>query len=58
MVYNYIIYLYIFDQIIMNNAQNEWMIATVGDDNVLQMWQPTEAIYNEAKGDLLDLNLM
>lgn len=34
------------------------MIATVGDDNVLQMWQPTEAIYNEAKGDLLDLNLM
>lgn len=32
------------------------MMASVGDDNVLQIWQPNEAIFNRSKGDLLDLN--
>ncbi len=40
------------------DEQNEWMLASVGDDNVLQMWQPAEAIYNETKSDQLDLNYM
>ena len=31
-------------------------MASVGDDNVLQIWQPNEAIFNRSKGDLLDLN--
>ena len=34
------------------------MLASVGDDNVLQMWQPAEAIYDDTKSDQLDLNYM
>lgn len=40
------------------DLQNEWMLASVGDDNVLQIWQPAEAIYNDSKSDQLDLNYM
>lgn len=31
-------------------------MASVGDDNVLQVWRPNEAIYNPSYSNTLDLN--
>jgi histone-binding protein RBBP4 len=33
------------------NANNEWTIACVAEDNVLQVWQMAEEIYMEANDD-------
>lgn len=38
------------------NPNDEWTIASVADDNVLQIWQPADAILNPAISDNVDLN--
>lgn len=36
--------------------QEDWTIASVADDNVLQVWQPANMIINQAISDNVDLN--
>lgn len=33
------------------NSNEDWYLASVAEDNVIQIWQPAETIYNEEEGD-------
>ena len=33
------------------NAEEEWMLASVAEDNILQIWQMAENIYNDEPDD-------
>ena len=33
------------------NANDEWVVASVAEDNILQVWQMAENIYNEEDGE-------
>ena len=41
-----------------SEGQEEWTLASVGDDNVLQIWQPAQAGYDRSIGDGVDINNM
>lgn len=41
-----------------SEEQEEWTLASVGDDNVLQIWQPAQAVYDRSIGDGVDINNM
>ena len=38
------------------NPNDEWTLASVADDNVLQIWQPADVILNPSISDNVDLN--
>lgn len=36
------------------NSNDNWVVASVSEDNILQVWQMAENIYNEDDEDELD----
>ena len=42
-----------------NNEQEEWMMASVADDNILQVWEMASTIYDKKNDEqLLDDDLL
>ena len=41
-----------------SEGQEEWTLASVGGDTVLQIWQPAQAVYDRSIGDGVDINNM
>mmetsp|Transcript_14502 Transcript_14502/g.21839 ORF Transcript_14502/g.21839 Transcript_14502/m.21839 type:complete len:445 (+) Transcript_14502:118-1452(+) len=36
------------------SSEDEWVVASVSEDNILQIWQPAESIYNDEAEDEVD----